>query len=99
MHVHHLVQGARTRLVPSGELDLATAPVLRDAALRAAREHEEVLLDLSELDFMDLSGLRVLYELRETAARDGMTIRLVPCDLVIDLLATLRLEPPLPLSG
>jgi anti-anti-sigma factor len=53
-----------------GELDIATAPELESALLRARPRGERVILDLAELRFMDSTGLRVL--LRATkAAKDG----------------------------
>jgi anti-anti-sigma factor len=45
------------QLVVSGELDLATAPMLSDAL---ARSTQPVLVDLSNLTFIDSSGLNVL---------------------------------------
>ena len=54
-----------------GELDLSSAPTLIDR-LRGLRErNESVLLDLDELDFIDMSGLRVLVAASEDASRDG----------------------------
>lgn len=55
----------------SGELDLAGAPEL-DAALAAAREAGGGLtLDLSELEFIDSSGLGVLVRFHNAAATAG----------------------------
>ncbi|MBO1419171.1 STAS domain-containing protein [Streptomyces sp. FH025] len=54
-----------------GGIDLATAPRFRcrlDAALEA---HGEVVLDLSEVTFMDCSGLGVLVQARHLADRYG----------------------------
>jgi anti-sigma B factor antagonist len=52
----------------AGELDLATAPKL-SAAARAALDQDRgrVVFDLSELTFMDSSGLRVLLEVANEA--------------------------------
>jgi anti-sigma B factor antagonist len=62
-----------------GELDVATAPqlreLLRDLAHRSARE--EVVVDLIGTEFMDLSGLEALAAAQEhLSARDK---RLVVC--------------------
>ena len=44
-----------------GELDMSTAPQLRDELLRLASDGaREVTVDLSELQFMDSTGLSVL---------------------------------------
>jgi anti-anti-sigma factor len=47
-----------------GELDLETAPVLRDALLGAIREGNGggVWVDLANCSFMDSTGLRVIIE-------------------------------------
>lgn len=46
-------------LVVEGEIDLVTAPRLKDA-LRAIPEASPVVVDLCETTFIDSSGLRVL---------------------------------------
>jgi anti-sigma B factor antagonist len=62
-----------------GELDLATAPLLRDAFESADREAGVVVVDLSEVGFLDSSGLRVLAQCqRLLTGEDGpASLRLV----------------------
>jgi anti-sigma B factor antagonist len=43
-----------------GELDLATAPQLRDHLVEMSEEKVEVILDLTRLQFIDSTGLSVL---------------------------------------
>jgi anti-sigma B factor antagonist len=44
-----------------GEVDLATAPILeQELALGAVRDARQVLVDLEQVAFMDLTGLRPL---------------------------------------
>jgi anti-anti-sigma factor len=43
-----------------GEIDIDTAPRLQHALAGALKAHYEVVLDLSQVTFMDCSGLRVL---------------------------------------
>lgn len=51
-----------SRVVPIGELDLSTAPILEERLREAeAHEHVQVLLDLSKLEFIDSSGLGVIF--------------------------------------
>ena len=65
----------RIRLTLRGELDLGSAGRLE----RALREHAgPVLLDLRELTFMDSTGVRVLLEASEVAAREGRALGVVP---------------------
>ena len=53
--------GGAAVVVPTGELDLATAPALEDALGRAFESGSgRVVLDLRELEFIDSSGLRTL---------------------------------------
>lgn len=55
-------EGGVHRLTPIGEIDLATAPQLKaafDAVLRDD-DAEMIVLDLTELSFMDSTGIHVL---------------------------------------
>jgi anti-anti-sigma factor len=66
-------------VVPTGELDLATAPAL-EAALGRAFERAgagRVVLDLRELEFIDSSGLRTLLTARRHADETGSKFSLV----------------------
>jgi anti-anti-sigma factor len=73
------VQGARVRLTISGELDLSTVGVLARHLDERLRESPDTLtLDMSDLTFMDSSGLRQLIELDERATRDAWTLTLIP---------------------
>ena len=53
-----------------GELDIDAAPDLERALLRSRPAGQRVVLDLSELQFMDSTGLRVLLRAR-AAAEEG----------------------------
>jgi anti-anti-sigma factor len=53
-----------------GELDIDAAPDLERALLRSRPAGQRVMLDLSELKFMDSTGLRVLLRAR-AAAEEG----------------------------
>lgn len=56
---------------PSGELDLATAPLL-DKTLREAQfDARVVVLDLRKLDFMDSAGVHVIVDAAERARQEG----------------------------
>jgi anti-sigma B factor antagonist len=60
MELLSIQRGSNIRLV--GELDMSTAPEL-DEALRAAVEHGgPILVDLSELRFIDSSGINVVVQ-------------------------------------
>jgi anti-anti-sigma factor len=70
---------AAVRVRPVGSLDMATVPVLR-AQIDELREagFRRLILDLSKLDFMDSTGLRLMLSLEAEARRDGFSIALVP---------------------
>ena len=61
-----------------GELDLAGAPHLKARLEPLARARTPVLLDLSELEFMDSSGLFVLVNYHRRATTEGWTLRVEP---------------------
>ena len=66
-----------------GELDIDTVPELERALLRSRPARERVVLDLSELKFMDSTGLRVLLRAR-AAAEEGhweIFLRNVPSNI------------------
>lgn len=67
-------EGSLIRL--RGDLDAQTAPLLDGAAAEvAAAGTEEIVLDLSEVDFVDSSGLRSILAARRTAGADGLVLR------------------------
>ena len=76
-----------------GELDLATAPSLAEAAdAEFARAPATLFVDLSQTTFMDSSGARTLAQMARRAASDGVALEVVcpqgnrAVGLVIDLL-------------
>ncbi len=61
----------------SGEVDLHTAPSLREAALAALRQHGTSLrVDLSDVTFMDSTGIEVLLATRRRAELEGGSLTL-----------------------
>jgi anti-sigma B factor antagonist len=66
------------RLVPVGELDLATVPILERAFNEALGDHGAamIVVDLTELAFMDSTGLHLLLQMNE-ACEDADRLRIV----------------------
>jgi anti-sigma B factor antagonist len=61
-----------------GTLDIATSPTLRAALLEAAdRANHEIVVDLSQLEFLDSTGLGALIGAHKRAAEHGGSVRLV----------------------
>src|SRR5918999_3149531 len=73
------IRGAKDGIVitPRGELDVATQGVLREALVREAATGS-VTLALSELRFIDTSGLRLILATAEAASRDGFEFSVLP---------------------
>ena len=78
----------------SGELDLHTAPILRDAALEALRQHGTTMwLDLRDVSFMDSTGLEVLLATRRRTELEGGSLTLVgPTPAVLRVLEVTGLD-------
>ena len=71
-------EGGVVRLVPVGELDLATAPILERAFDEAFGDDRAVMIvvDLTELAFMDSTGLHLLLQMTE-ACEEADRLRVV----------------------
>jgi anti-sigma B factor antagonist len=64
-----------------GSLDLATAPTVRAALTDAADKNgHHLIVDLSQLEFLDSTGLSVLIGAHRRAAERGGSLRLVVQD-------------------
>lgn len=66
------------RLVVSGELDMAVAEMLGDRLRVLRKAGHAVRLDLTELDFIDSSGLRELIVALDDARSDGWRLDIEP---------------------
>jgi anti-sigma B factor antagonist len=61
-----------------GTLDIATSPTLRAALLEAAdRANHEIVVDLTQLEFLDSTGLGALIGAHKRATEHGGSVRLV----------------------
>jgi anti-sigma B factor antagonist len=78
----------------SGEVDVHTAPTLRDSALAALRQHGSTLrIDLREVPFMDSTGLEVLLATRRRAELAGGSLTLVaPTPAILRVLEVTGLD-------
>ncbi|MEA2304519.1 MAG: anti-sigma factor antagonist [Solirubrobacteraceae bacterium] len=77
LKVSHRRDGDVVTVAPEGDIDLATADVLRDELDAARRGAHTLLLDLRGVGFMDSSGMRLLVEVELRAAQDGFTLFVV----------------------
>ncbi len=70
--------GAVAVFALSGTLDIATSPTLRAALLEAAdRDDHEMVVDLTQLEFLDSTGLGALIGAHKRASEHGGAVRLV----------------------
>src|SRR4051812_6578727 len=93
--VRHLESGGVPVVSIAGEVDLATAPRLRDALLQAAVEHpgERVAIDLDGVSMLDSAGLGVLVgALRRVTATGGDLVIVCSAPRLLELLAQCRLD-------
>jgi anti-anti-sigma factor len=65
-------------LVLSGELDVAGTQELQDAIEAAQQSGLPLTLDLTNLDFIDSSGIRVLLRLHNAAEAAGYRYAVIP---------------------
>lgn len=73
-----------------GSLDLATAPSLRAALLEAANEGKhDIIVDLSQLEFLDSTGLGALIGAQRRALEYNGCLRLIVSDGPIQRLLTI----------
>jgi stage II sporulation protein AA (anti-sigma F factor antagonist) len=92
-----LATDQETVVVVRGEIDLATGQQFRDALLAASRESPRVLVDLSDVTFMDSAGVNALVAAYHRVPPDGElrlaglrpnTRRLLQITGLVDLFAT-----------
>ena len=65
-------------VVPVGDVDLASAEILRhEVAKVRAGEFVQIVLDLTDVDFIDSTGLRVLLSIRDDVKQNDRALTLV----------------------
>ena len=72
MEIKKVLEGNRLTLAPIGRVDTITAPEL-DAAV-ALDGVEELIFDLTQVDYVSSAGLRVLLSAQKKMAKKSMTI-------------------------
>jgi anti-anti-sigma factor len=83
-----------------GELDLAGVPLVTDRLRRLQDRGQRVVLDLDELTFIDMSGLRMVLTVAASASRDGWAFAVTRGSAPVRRLLTLvRFDGQLPVDG
>ncbi|HET6818377.1 MAG TPA: STAS domain-containing protein [Mycobacteriales bacterium] len=65
------IEGSSVTLRLRGEFDLPSAPILRVALVDALRRGTEVVLDCTDVTFIDVVALNVILSARQRAAAHG----------------------------
>jgi anti-anti-sigma factor len=78
------------RLSLTGELDFATTPVLEDRLARLRAKRAPVSLDLSQLEFIDSTGIRLLIQTVGDARIKRWQLRIEP-DVAPQVMGLFRL--------
>jgi anti-sigma B factor antagonist len=66
------------RVTPTGEVDLSTAAYLEQQILRVfGQRRSRLVLDLSQLDFIDATGLHVLVACRDRASNSNVAFQVI----------------------
>jgi anti-sigma B factor antagonist len=87
----HQPDGKRAELVVRGDLDMVSAQHLAERAEEATGR--EVVVDLSAVTFMDSTGLRALWTLRQNVSSHGGRVLLRdPSASVMRVLKTTKLD-------
>jgi len=74
---------------PRGELDLSTAPEWAEAFAQCSDGHRAIICDLSEVEFMDSTGLRLMITTRQAEPdRFGIARPSEPVERLLELTGT-----------
>lgn len=96
LRVTSSIDGASATLVLVGDLDMATGELLRDRIGEVLREHARVshlVLDLTDLDFLDVTGLGVFVDTqRRLSGVGGQLVLRRPRAMVLRMLTLLKLD-------
>ena len=85
------------RVIPHGELDVATAPQLTAALDAAHGQRQRVLLDLFDVDFIDSSGITAVFLAWQHSRREGWAFGMTNGnDKVMDVFEAVGLVDVLP---
>jgi anti-sigma B factor antagonist len=80
-----------------GEIDLATAPNLREVMVEAVESGRHLLVDLSAVSFLDSTGLGVLIHTQKEIAAIHKSMSLVgPTGMIANVLRITRIDEAIP---
>jgi anti-anti-sigma factor len=71
-----------------GEVDMYSAPDVAERLRGCTNGHREILLDVSEVEFIDSTALRMLIDAQRRDARFALRGHSLPVDRLIELTGT-----------
>ena len=82
---------------PSGEIDLSTVPILRHALTEAVSLGRHIIVDLSDVSFIDSTGFReLLIHRRVCRENDRLMVLVNPPEQVLHVIDTLNFFQMIP---
>ncbi len=78
LRIESTEQGDALVIAVTGEFDLASAQLVDEELARAGESYPVVILDLSQVTFMDSTGLQVVLGVDQRMRESGSTLRVVP---------------------
>jgi anti-anti-sigma factor len=102
LEMERAIDGATQLLVLRGELDADTCPRIEfELAQAEASEAERIVIDLSQVEFIDSTGIALLVAALRRSEQDSERLRFVPSQSedVQRLLQLCGLDGHLPLAG
>lgn len=90
-------EGKHVRVRLRGDLDMSTVPVIAERLRLLGARGEAVLLDLDELAFIDIKGIRLVLGAVEESQRDGWSLAVThgsdPVRLIVELMGVDKYLP------
>lgn len=70
---------ARCQIAMTGELNIYTATEWRDRLINESTGHEDIEIDLSDVDEIDCAGLQLLLALQRQTGNEGRQLHFARC--------------------
>lgn len=98
MEYKTITEGSCSIITLTGDVDLETSPQAREQILQALKNNQHVLVDLSEVEYIDSSGIASLVEGYQDAKGRNLSIGLVNIsDAARQVLQLARLDQVFPI--
>jgi anti-anti-sigma factor len=90
LRLHTRAESDSHTIVPSGELDVSSAPMLEEVIAEACQAGaRELVLDMGGIEFMDSMGLKAILHGKELCEAQGCQYRLTPAQRPVERTLTM----------